>query len=787
MDSIGAEVGQKMRSAIKAKLMELECYVDEELPDYIMVMVANRRTKSQMNEDLNLFLASKTPTFVNWLHIVLKKLKEVTVTNPDVYKKALKRKSVESMPDDKSSLKVKKEKSLKKLKSEVSSSREEEQPSSSITDDLPVTLNKLPTRRVILSDGSLNSNIVDDSFDIPLLSEVSESMNEQELQDIEKKIRNVRTRLGLLVESDSEDNPNGVKDKNGVNSSGASTQQLRILNNEIAEANSTTNQNQLVLEEKKRQHKRISFESEEETLDIRSRLNKLTQSGSKERYRGRSPPTQRRSILERLGKRLSSPEKPRTTEGFRQRLPRSHSADRSGRNQLGSVGKERNRSRSPLKTKREGILSRLGVQSKVAVVKRPEAASKASEEEDETVVREVQSLIKVNPRVLPSNVAQPNKNLLLKAMADAQRSIAQTTNVGKEVKPELFTKRYLEKPTLQTDNGVRKPATQRVLLPKEASGRLKGRLELSSDEFDSDGEYIPKSVKNAERDVPSYIPSSKSSSETEFMGNEPKEDSTVKQQFIITLDGIEKFDFLAKKTPVKSRLDTQAPSPIVFGKTAKIGLMNRSIPDELPVVRTSFLVKNKERCRYWPACRQGDKCEFVHPCEPCQTFPHCKFRDSCLFLHPKCKFSAGCTKRECPYEHGSFKASQNAKFSNTSLSLQSCRFFPNCINTHLPGYVAKAAELKQQGISDIICMSVNDLFVMAAWAKDQGTAGKIRLLADPSAALAKALDLTVDIAPLGGIRSKRYSMVVEDGKITSLQVEPDGTGLSCSLADKIKL
>ncbi|ERL84993.1 hypothetical protein D910_02416 [Dendroctonus ponderosae] len=613
MDSIGAEVGQKMRSAIKAKLMELECYVDEELPDYIMVMVANRRTKSQMNEDLNLFLASKTPTFVNWLHIVLKKLKEVTVTNPDVYKKALKRKSVESMPDDKSSLKVKKEKSLKKLKSEVLSSREEEQPSSSITDDLPVTLNKLPTRRVILSDGSLTSNIVDDSFDIPLLSEVSESMNEQELQDIEKKIRNVRTRLGLLVESDSEDNPNGVKDKNGVNSSGASTQQLRILNNEIAEANSTTNQNQLVLEEKKRQHKRISFESEEETLDIRSRLNKLTQSGSKERCRGRSPPTQRRSILERLGKRLSSPENPRTTEGSRRRLPRSPSADRSGRTQLGSVGKERNRSRSPLKTKREGILSRLGVQSKVAVVKRPEAASKASEEEDETVVREVQSLIKVKPRVLPSNVAQPNKNLLLKAMADAQRSIAQTPNVGKEVKPELFTKRYLEKPTLQTDNGVRKPATQRVLLPKEASGRLKGRLELSSDEFDSDGEYIPKPVKNA------------------------------------------------------------------------------------------------ERCRYWPACRQGDKCEFVHPCEPCQTFPHCKFRDSCLFLHPKCKFSAGCTKRECPYEHGSFKAPQNAKFSNTSLSLQSCRFFPNCINVNCPFYHPKPCKFGKYCNNIADCSFAHDI------------------------------------------------------------------------------
>lgn len=69
--------------------------------------------------------------------------------------------------------------------------------------------------------------------------------------------------------------------------------------------------------------------------------------------------------------------------------------------------------------------------------------------------------------------------------------------------------------------------------------------------------------------------------------------------------------------------------------------------------------------------------------------------------------------------------------------------------------MAKAAELKQQGVSDIICVSVNDPFVMAAWAKDQGTAGKIRLLADPSAALAKALDLTVDIAPLGGVSERQ--------------------------------
>ncbi|XP_026328018.1 zinc finger CCCH domain-containing protein 14-like [Hyposmocoma kahamanoa] len=82
MDVVGSEIGQKMRSAIKAKLTELGCYVDDELPDYVMVMVANKRTRTQMEDDLQLFLGDNTELFVNWLHQVLKKLQEVTITAP---------------------------------------------------------------------------------------------------------------------------------------------------------------------------------------------------------------------------------------------------------------------------------------------------------------------------------------------------------------------------------------------------------------------------------------------------------------------------------------------------------------------------------------------------------------------------------------------------------------------------------------------------------------------------------------------------------------------------------
>ena len=113
-------------------------------------------------------------------------------------------------------------------------------------------------------------------------------------------------------------------------------------------------------------------------------------------------------------------------------------------------------------------------------------------------------------------------------------------------------------------------------------------------------------------------------------------------------------------------------------------------------------------------------------------------------------------------------------------------FTPGCSKTHLPGYVAAAEDMKAKGVEEILCVSVNDPFVMEAWGKDQGATGKVRMLADTCGDLTKALELELDLsAVLGSVRSKRFSMLVEDGKVSKLNVEPDGTGLTCSLADKI--
>jgi len=112
-------------------------------------------------------------------------------------------------------------------------------------------------------------------------------------------------------------------------------------------------------------------------------------------------------------------------------------------------------------------------------------------------------------------------------------------------------------------------------------------------------------------------------------------------------------------------------------------------------------------------------------------------------------------------------------------------FTPGCDKTHLPGYVADAEAIKAKGVDEIVCVSVNDAFVMAAWGAAHAAAGKVRMLADPQAAFTKAVGLDVEAAGLGGTRSKRYSMVVEDGKVTRLNVEPDGFGLTCSLAQPL--
>jgi peroxiredoxin len=97
-------------------------------------------------------------------------------------------------------------------------------------------------------------------------------------------------------------------------------------------------------------------------------------------------------------------------------------------------------------------------------------------------------------------------------------------------------------------------------------------------------------------------------------------------------------------------------------------------------------------------------------------------------------------------------------------------FTPTCSNTHMPGYVVNVDEIKAKGVDTVACLSVNDSFVMKAWQADQN-AEHIAMVADGSADLTKALGLEMDTGPFGGVRSQRYSMIIDNGVVSQLNVE----------------
>ena len=112
-------------------------------------------------------------------------------------------------------------------------------------------------------------------------------------------------------------------------------------------------------------------------------------------------------------------------------------------------------------------------------------------------------------------------------------------------------------------------------------------------------------------------------------------------------------------------------------------------------------------------------------------------------------------------------------------------FTPTCSVRHLPGFVQHAEALAAKGVDTIACVAVNDVFVMGAWAKDQGVNGKIVMLADGSGTFTKALGLELDLTARGmGVRSQRFALIAVDGKVTHLNVEQPG-GFEVSKAEAI--
>lgn len=136
-------------------------------------------------------------------------------------------------------------------------------------------------------------------------------------------------------------------------------------------------------------------------------------------------------------------------------------------------------------------------------------------------------------------------------------------------------------------------------------------------------------------------------------------------------------------------------------------------------------------------------------------------------------------------KEGQHKVSASDYFSGKKVVLFALpgAFTPTCSEAHLPGYVVHYDDIIAKGVDAVACLSVNDAFVMKAWQASQN-AEHIAMIADGGAGLTKALELVLDTAGFGGIRSQRYSMIVDNGEIKSLNVEQGGA-FEVSGADKI--
>ena len=130
---------------------------------------------------------------------------------------------------------------------------------------------------------------------------------------------------------------------------------------------------------------------------------------------------------------------------------------------------------------------------------------------------------------------------------------------------------------------------------------------------------------------------------------------------------------------------------------------------------------------------------------------------------------------ECKIGPNEFKVDDLTRGKKVVLFGLPGAFTPTCSAKHVPSYIANYDKLKAKGVDEIICMSVNDAFVMGAWAKDQKTGGKVRMMGDGSASYTKALGLEFDLTARGlGVRCQRFSALIDNGTVKTLNVEAPG-------------
>ncbi|NXH13794.1 ZC3HE protein, partial [Bucco capensis] len=687
--------------AIKGKLQELGAYVDEELPDYIMVMVANKKNQDQMTEDLSLFLGNNTVRFTVWLHGVLDKLRSVT-TEPTSVKSSESSIFESNLPSNKGSSSVSDERRREEIipPLAVSSSRTERNDSRVSTSSQE---QRNSASRQSCEDGSASRL----TSTVKPLRELSPS----------EAVIDIKPEPDDLIDEDLnfvQENPLSRKKPVVTVTYGSSRPSAEIYRPPASRS-----------------------------ADGSTHLHRLSQQDNLQG--SRQLDTQSCKSLE--AGQLGDPESFGSLSESYRPTPKL-STDK--------MGSEEESSRK----------RRLPIVSSVVKVKKFCNDGEDDDEEDDYGLRtgSISSSVSVpakperRPSLPPSK--QANKNLILKAISEAQESVTKTTNyytvpqkqtvpvaprtrISPEESPLEVIHLQNRLPTLSSQLQVEEPKEQTVegiqgAEQKELSSRLQidpaieDTLQVAQDYYDAESmvhtdtrSFILKKPKLSEEITPQSQQLGKRATEairalsgrliqTRDQFAQPEKPPSPK--FIVTLDGVPSPPGYLSDQEEEDMCITEGFKPVTQNMYASKGgkglraqqmqIVTRQLEScDVDMEQLNLLQKQEkvlERCKYWPACKNGDECVYHHPTQPCKVFPNCKFADKCLFIHPNCKYDAKCTKPDCPYTHASRRtphpSPKPAPLPTPSISSSSplCKFFPACKKMECPFYHPKHCRFNTQ-------------------------------------------------------------------------------------------
>ncbi|XP_051833401.1 zinc finger CCCH domain-containing protein 14 isoform X8 [Antechinus flavipes] len=671
-----------LQSAIKGKLQELGAYVDEELPDYIMVMVANKKSQEQMTEDLSLFLGNNTVRFTVWLHGVLDKLRSVT-TEPSSLKSSETNIFESSLPSNKSSLgggdERRHEDTLLPLA--VSSTRSEKNDSRVSTSSQD---HRTSTIRQPYDDGTaarLMSTVkplreLAPSEDVIDIKPEPDDLIDEDLNFVQENTLLSRKKPIVTVTYSSTRPSVEIYRPPGSRNTDGSAHLHRL---HLQQQNSIQTGKQLDIQTSR------SFE----TIHL---CESEAFSGLAETYR---------PIAKANSDKISNEE-----ENFRKR--------------------------------------KLPVVSSVVKVKKYNNDGEEEEEEEEYGLRigSVSSSVSVpakperRPSLPPSK--QANKNLILKAISEAQESVTKTTNYSTVPQKQTVpvaprTRTAQEESLIEVVQGQSRlprlsPPVQLEEAKEQSLERIQDYYDMESMVHADTRSFILKKPKLSEELVatPNQDSGLKTADTLRVLSGRliqtrdlVQPDKPASPKFIVTLDGVpsppgymsdqeeEDICFEGMK-PINQTASTIKGLKGLRPQQSQ--LMSRQLDDpdgsfsnvemsELSI--TQKPEKLPERCKYWPACKNGDECAYHHPTSSCKAFPNCKFAEKCLFIHPNCKYDAKCTKPDCPYTHASRRIpvlppKPAPTPTPTSSSSQLCRYFPACKKMECPFYHPKHCRFNTQ-------------------------------------------------------------------------------------------